>query len=137
MYTTIQTRGIQKFRPLGRTKNKFITTNGYDPNKAIPDQEKISKDEDFDDLEHHFIAPGEFEEDENNRNDEFDNPTDEANLNDEIYNPSDNEEFTETDEDLQDLDPDDEEDLEDDLEEDEIEEEDSGEDDTENDPLKL
>jgi hypothetical protein len=132
MNTTSQNNGIRKFRPLGKIKHRFSTTNGYDPNKAIPDQERISKEKDFDNTEHNFNAPGELQEDKNNRNDEFDNPSDESPLNDEIYNPSYNEDFTESDEDLQELDPD-EDDLEDDLEEDEIEEEDY----TETDPLKL
>jgi hypothetical protein len=146
-------------------KNQGYTIrNGYDPNKAIPDQEKITiKEDDLDDVDYDFNAPGDLEDD-----DEFDNPSDNLddmddldeddenflddhthttgdilydenadNLNDEFDNPSDSEELTESDEDLQELDPDDDDDLEDDLEEGEIEEEDSEEDYPENDPRRF
>ncbi|TDO83110.1 hypothetical protein EV143_102374 [Flavobacterium chryseum] len=145
----------------------FTIRNGYDPNKAIPDQEKITtKEDDLDDVDYDFNAPGDLADD-----DEFDNPSDNLendytdpddmdeddenyiddhthttgdilydknadNLNDEFDNPSDDEDLTESDNDLQELDPDDD-DLEDDLEEGEIEEEDSEENYPENDPRKF
>lgn len=131
----------------------YTIRDGYDPNKAIPDQERIThKEDDLDDVDYDFNAPGDLEDD-----DEFDNPSDNLendykdaddideedenflddhthttgdilydenadNLNDEFDNPSDDEDLTESDQDLQELDPDDD-DLESDLEEDEIEEE--------------
>ena len=99
--------------------------NGYDPNKAIPDQEHIMTDEE--DLSDDFHSPADLDdEDQEDLNDEFDNPSD-ANINDD---------FNEV-EDLEDIDEDDDEDLEDDLEEGEIEEEDSGDNYPDNDPRKF
>jgi len=158
--------------------------NGYDPNKAIPDQERITNEDDLDDLDDDFHQPGDLIDDADDlkAEDQFDNPSDNVNddftnsadefdeeedeeyleeeeeeeelddhthttgdllydenadnLNDEFDNPSDSEELTESDNDLQELDPDDD-DLEDDLEPDEIEEEDSGENYSDNDPRKF
>jgi len=151
--------------------------NGYDPNKAIPDQEHITNEDDLDDLDDDFHQPGDLVDDTDDLNDEFDNPSDNVNddfttpddefeeseeleedeeelddhthttgdllydenadnLNDEFDNPSDSEELTESDNDLQELDPDDD-DLEDDLEPGEIEEEDSGDSYPDTDPRKL
>lgn len=113
-------------------KNYGRTINGYDPNKAIPDQEQITNDEgdydEIDDLDDDFHAPGDIEHDE-----------DQEDLNDEFDNPKDvDDDFTETDKDLEDIDQDDDDDdLEDDLEEDEIEEEDSGDTYPDNDPRKF
>jgi len=53
----------------------YTTRNGYDPNKAIPDQEQIGYEDDLDDLDD-FQTSGDQEEEEI-RNDEFDNPSDE------------------------------------------------------------
>ncbi|MEO6174300.1 MAG: hypothetical protein ABIP27_04020 [Flavobacterium circumlabens] len=104
--------------------------NGYDPNKAIPDQEQITNDEgdydEIDDLDDDFHSPRDLEHDD-----------DQEDLNDEFDNPKDvDDDFTETDKDLEDIDEDDDE-LEDDLEEDEIEEEDSGDTYPDNDPRKF
>jgi AAA ATPase containing von Willebrand factor type A (vWA) domain len=158
-------------------KNQGNTRNGYDPNKAIPDHERITNEDDLDDLDDDFHQPGDLVDDADELNDEYDNPSDNINddfnnpedefeeeeyqeeeeeelddhthttgdllydenaenLNDEIDNPSDDEELTESDEDLQELDPEDD-DLEDDLEPDEIEEEDSGDNYPDNDPRKF
>lgn len=162
-------------------KKYGFTINGYDPNKAIPDQERVTNEDDLDDLDDDFHQPGDLVDDTDALNDEFDNPSDNVNddftnsadefdeeeykddkdedeelddhthttgdllydenadnLNDEFDNPSDSEDLTESDEDLQELDPDDEDDdLEDDLEPGEIEEEDSENDYNDNDPRKF
>lgn len=177
---------IRRANHQGDVKNYGFTINGYDPNKAIPDQERVTNEDDLDDLDDDFHQPGDLVDDADDLNDEFDNPSDNVNddftnsadefdeedeeeyeddreeeeekelddhthttgdllydenadnLNDEFDNPSDSEELTESDEDLQELDPDDDEDdLEDDLEPGEIEEEDSGDDYSDNDPRKF
>ncbi|PWB21834.1 hypothetical protein [Flavobacterium sp. HTF] len=103
--------------------------NGYDPNKAIPNQQQLSNDEDdfdeVDDLDDDFHAPGDLDHEGDVLNDDFDNPKD---IDDD---------FLETEKDLEDIDEDDEEEIEDDLEEDEIEEEDPGENYPDNDPRKF
>lgn len=177
---------IRRANHQGDVKKYGFTINGYDPNKAIPDQERVTNEDDLDDLDDDFHQPGDLVDDADDLNDEFDNPSDNVNddftnsadefeeedeeeyeddreeeeeeeelddhthttgdllydenadnLNDEFDNPSDSEELTESDEDLQELDPDDDDDLEDDLEPGEIEEEDSGDDYNDNDPRKF
>lgn len=125
-------RGHQNYNDV---KNYGQLRNGYDPNKAIPDQAQITNDEgdyddidDVDELDDDFHAPGDLEHD-----------ADQEDLNDEFDNPKDvDDDFTETDEDLEEIDQDDDEDeLEDDLEEGEIEEEDAGDSYPDNDPRKF
>ncbi|RZJ51413.1 MAG: hypothetical protein EOO44_14645 [Flavobacterium sp.] len=129
-------RGHQNFgdvRDYGHT-----VSNGYDPNKAIPN--KLSEEDDFDevdDLDDDFHAPGDLDhEGDELLNDDFDNPRDM------------NDDFNETEDDLEDIDDDDnddfndngfedDEDLEDDLEKNEIEEEEPGENYPDNDPRKF
>jgi len=63
------------------------TRNGYDPNKAIPDQERITNEDDLDDLDDDFHQPGDIEDDVEDVNDELDNPSD--NVNDDFMTPDD------------------------------------------------
>jgi hypothetical protein len=104
-------------------------SNGYDPNKAIPDKQQLTNEEDdfdeVDDLDDDFHAPGDLDHEGDVLHDDFDDPKD---INDD---------FLETEDDLEDIDDEDDDDLEDDLEEDEIEEEDSGENYSDNDPRKF
>ncbi|WP_264537269.1 hypothetical protein [Flavobacterium sp. N1736] len=89
----------------------YTIRDGYNPNKAIPDQERITNEDDLDDLDDDFHAADDLEDDADdadNLNDEFDNPSD--NVNDDFTNSADE------------FDDEEEEDFEDDEEEEEEEE---------------
>jgi hypothetical protein len=85
---------IRRANHQGDVKNYGFTINGYDPNKAIPDQERITNEDDLDDLDDDFHQPGDLVDDADDLNDEFDNPSD--NVNDDFTNSAD--EFDEEDE---------------------------------------
>lgn len=85
---------IRRANHQGDVKKYGFTINGYDPNKAIPDQERVTNEDDLDDLDDDFHQPGDLVDDADDLNDEFDNPSD--NINDDFTNSAD--EFDEEDE---------------------------------------
>ena len=119
----------------------FTVRNGHDPNKPNPD-ERITNEDDLDDLNDDFHADRDLEGDDVDEDEEIDLDGDERIVNDEFDNPSDAFEntFNETEEDLEDIDQEEEEiEEEDDYEyqEDDIQEEENEEDYPANDPRKF
>ncbi|MCI9844840.1 hypothetical protein [Flavobacterium pectinovorum] len=109
----------------------FTVRNGYDPNKPNPDHEKITNDEeDLDDLNDDFHTDRDLDDDD--ELDKIDIDGNEKILNDEFDNPTDD--FDETEEDLEDIDQDEDEE---EYKEDDIQEEDEEENYPDNDPRKF